>query len=136
MCYSLCAEVIDVASYFISGGEKLKGTVKIQGSKNAALPIIAASLLHRGTTVIRECPWILDVRYMLDWMQHFHRWKYSVDRCIGYRCVKAGKRVYRKDAVIHFAPRSYGWQMRSVFSGLSGRMYDWCTSGGYTFESS
>ena len=55
-----------MASYFISGGEKLKGTVKIQGSKNAALPIIAASLLHRGTTVIRECPWILDVRYMLE----------------------------------------------------------------------
>lgn len=55
-----------MADYYITGGEKLYGSIKIHGSKNAVLPIIAASLLHHGTTVICGCPDILDVRYMLE----------------------------------------------------------------------
>lgn len=55
-----------MSSYLISGGRPLQGQIPVHGSKNAALPIIAASLLHRGETVIRGCPDILDVRYMLE----------------------------------------------------------------------
>lgn len=55
-----------MASFLVSGGRSLKGQLEIQGSKNAALPILAASVLHRGVTVIRGCPDILDVRYMLE----------------------------------------------------------------------
>jgi len=44
----------------------LSGQLHVHGSKNAALPIIAASLLHHGVTVIRGCPDILDVRYMIE----------------------------------------------------------------------
>ena len=33
---------------YIEGGHQLKGRIRIQGSKNAALPMMAASLLHRG----------------------------------------------------------------------------------------
>ena len=54
-----------MSSYLISGGRPLSGQLHVHGSKNAALPIIAASLLHRGVTVIRGCPDILDVKYMV-----------------------------------------------------------------------
>lgn len=46
---------------YIEGGRKLKGSVRIQGSKNAALPMMAASLLYRGISVLRGCPKIADV---------------------------------------------------------------------------
>ncbi len=48
----------------VSGGRPLKGTVKIQGSKNAALPMMAAALLSEGTSVLRGCPRIADVFLM------------------------------------------------------------------------
>lgn len=33
-------------SYIIDGGKKLEGTVRISGSKNASLPILAATILR------------------------------------------------------------------------------------------
>lgn len=45
----------------IAGGKPLSGTVSVQGSKNAALPMMAASLLHRGVSVLKGCPKIADV---------------------------------------------------------------------------
>lgn len=49
----------------VFGGTKLKGSVKIQGSKNAALPILAASILTKDITVLKNCPKISDVYHML-----------------------------------------------------------------------
>ncbi|EET60067.1 UDP-N-acetylglucosamine 1-carboxyvinyltransferase [Marvinbryantia formatexigens DSM 14469] len=46
------------------GNIPLCGEVTIQGAKNAALPLMAAAVLHRGTTVLHRCPQILDVEYM------------------------------------------------------------------------
>ena len=40
----------------ITGQIPLDGEVRIQGSKNAALPVMAAALLNRGTTVLKACP--------------------------------------------------------------------------------
>lgn len=48
----------------ITGGRALEGSVIVQGSKNAALPMMAASLLHRGVSVLRGCPRITDVYCM------------------------------------------------------------------------
>jgi len=45
----------------IHGGRPLHGTVRVNGAKNAALPIMAASLLVRGTTVLHEVPRLADV---------------------------------------------------------------------------
>ena len=45
----------------VRGGTPLCGNVTIQGSKNAALPVMAASLLHRGVSVLKKCPRITDV---------------------------------------------------------------------------
>ena len=50
----------------ITGGKPLQGTISIQGSKNSALPMMAASLLHRGVSVLKGCPAIADVYCMED----------------------------------------------------------------------
>lgn len=45
----------------IEGGYPLRGEARIQGSKNAALPILSGALLHSGVTVLKNCPDITDV---------------------------------------------------------------------------
>ena len=50
----------------IKGGRPLSGTVVPQGSKNAALPMIFASLLMHGTSVIKGAPDITDVRVAIE----------------------------------------------------------------------
>ncbi|MFI3237656.1 MAG: UDP-N-acetylglucosamine 1-carboxyvinyltransferase [Lachnospiraceae bacterium] len=50
----------------IRGGVPLQGEVSIQGSKNAVLPILAATILTNGHNVIRNCPRIADVTFMIE----------------------------------------------------------------------
>jgi UDP-N-acetylglucosamine 1-carboxyvinyltransferase len=45
----------------IIGGERLKGTIPISGAKNAALPLMIASLLTRETLTLRNVPRLADV---------------------------------------------------------------------------
>jgi len=45
----------------IIGGERLTGTIPISGAKNAALPLMIASLLTRETLVLRNVPRLADV---------------------------------------------------------------------------
>jgi len=45
----------------IQGQKELKGTVKISGAKNAALPDMAASILTDETVVLENLPYLLDV---------------------------------------------------------------------------
>ena len=52
-------------SYIIEGGKKLEGTVEISGSKNASLPIIAASILNGGTCKLYNVPNIRDTEITL-----------------------------------------------------------------------
>jgi UDP-N-acetylglucosamine 1-carboxyvinyltransferase len=49
----------------IKGGTPLKGEVKISGAKNAALPLMAATLLTREECVLRNLPNLSDVRFMV-----------------------------------------------------------------------
>lgn len=50
----------------IRGGKKLNGSVKIQGAKNAVLPILSASILTEDNCVIRNCPDLSDVHNTVD----------------------------------------------------------------------
>jgi len=50
----------------IRGGKKLSGEIRVRGMKNAATPIIAATLLASEPCVIRNMPKITDVERMLD----------------------------------------------------------------------
>ncbi len=47
--------------FLINGGNRLRGTVSVNGSKNASLPIMAASILTEGETVLRGVPTLADV---------------------------------------------------------------------------
>ncbi len=48
---------------------KLAGTVRVQGSKNSALPLLASSLLCRDTMVLYDCPKIADIDCMISIMR-------------------------------------------------------------------
>lgn len=56
--------------YVLQGGARLSGTVQIGGAKNAALPILAATLLTADSCTIENVPDIADVRVMLDLLRH------------------------------------------------------------------
>lgn len=55
----------------IHGGKPLKGSVPISGSKNGALPILAASLLMTGEAHLTNVPRIADVETMLALLRHY-----------------------------------------------------------------
>jgi len=71
----------------VTGGRKLEGTIKISGAKNAALPIIAASLLTKEKVVLHNVPRSGDVNAMTE-----------LAHCIGAKvefientlCIRAG----------------------------------------------
>jgi UDP-N-acetylglucosamine 1-carboxyvinyltransferase len=54
-----------MSSYIIEGGNRLEGEVDISGSKNASLPIIAASILNGGVTKLYNVPNIHDTQITL-----------------------------------------------------------------------
>ena len=54
----------------VHGGHKLNGTVRISGSKNSALPILAATLLTREPCTISNVPDLSDIHYMLQILSH------------------------------------------------------------------
>ncbi len=56
-------------SFLIRGGVPLRGTVEISGSKNAALPIMAATLLTSEPCVIHRVPDLSDTRFMVQILQ-------------------------------------------------------------------
>ena len=53
----------------INGGLKLSGQVTISGAKNAALPILAGTLLATEKTIIKNVPHLNDVTTMLSLLQ-------------------------------------------------------------------
>ncbi|HWB58694.1 MAG TPA: UDP-N-acetylglucosamine 1-carboxyvinyltransferase [Chthoniobacteraceae bacterium] len=54
----------------VHGGHQLSGSVKISGSKNSALPILAATLLTKEQCVIKNVPDLSDIHYMLQILSH------------------------------------------------------------------
>lgn len=56
--------------YEIEGGKPLRGTVRVSGSKNASLPILTASLLASGVTVLHDVPVLRDTRGMVKLLEH------------------------------------------------------------------
>ncbi|MDP7161939.1 MAG: UDP-N-acetylglucosamine 1-carboxyvinyltransferase [Phycisphaerae bacterium] len=54
--------------FVIQGGGRLTGSVRVSGSKNATLPILAAALLSDGPSVLADAPDLADVSHMADLM--------------------------------------------------------------------
>ncbi|UCF71105.1 MAG: UDP-N-acetylglucosamine 1-carboxyvinyltransferase [candidate division WOR-3 bacterium] len=59
-----------MARFFIDGGTRLSGEVRISGAKNSALPIIAAALLTDKKVVLKNIPDVYDVRTMIQLVEH------------------------------------------------------------------
>ena len=49
----------------VFGAKKLKGQIKISGSKNSSLPILAATLLSKGKITLENLPNVTDIKTML-----------------------------------------------------------------------
>lgn len=64
----------------ITGGEPLNGTIPISGAKNAALPLMIASLLTDKPLVLKNIPRLADVSSLLRILTHL-----GVDHCISGR---------------------------------------------------
>ena len=55
-----------MSKFVIKGGKRIEGEVSISGSKNSALPIIAACVLNGGKTNLYNVPNIRDTRGMFE----------------------------------------------------------------------
>jgi UDP-N-acetylglucosamine 1-carboxyvinyltransferase len=53
-------------TFLIHGGTRLKGRIEISGSKNSALPIMAACLMADGVTTLKGVPRLTDIKSMCD----------------------------------------------------------------------
>ena len=56
--------------WHVTGGRPLRGGIKVQGSKNAVLPVIAASLLCPNETELLNCPALTDVEAAVDILRY------------------------------------------------------------------
>ena len=56
-------------NYKVIGAKKLSGSVETNTSKNAAVVLLAASLLNRGTTILRRMPKIEEVERLIEFME-------------------------------------------------------------------
>ena len=96
--------------YVVEGGRRLSGEVKVQGSKNSALPILAATLLCRGECVLYNCPRLSDVDAAL-----------AILRCLGCSATREGDTLtVDTGSVTHFdIPQELMRRMRSsiIFLG-------------------
>src|SRR4051812_22011023 len=72
----------------IHGARPLSGSIKISGSKNSALPILAATLLTREKCILRRVPDLSDTHYMLQILTYLGA---DVERASGIVCVTAEK---------------------------------------------
>src|SRR3954469_3785925 len=72
----------------IHGGRPLEGAIKISGSKNSALPILAATLLTREPCILHRVPDLSDTHYMLQILTHLGA---QVERASGTVTVTAEK---------------------------------------------
>ena len=52
--------------FFVSGGEQLHGEVHIQGAKNSVLPMLAATVLFDGVSILEGCPHLSDVETAVE----------------------------------------------------------------------
>jgi UDP-N-acetylglucosamine 1-carboxyvinyltransferase len=88
----------------IEGGRPLSGTIRIHGAKNAALPILAASIMADGKHTIENVPDLLDIRVMLN-----------ILRALGCRAEHKGETVFLDMSTLDSShiPEALMKQMRS-----------------------
>ncbi len=103
--------------FIIEGGERLRGTVKVSGAKNAVLPVLAATMLARGEYHIGNVPRLRDVNSMIRLLAYTG----AQVEWIGEHLL----RVNTKEAENHVAPYEIVKEMRAstlMLGALVGRL--------------
>jgi UDP-N-acetylglucosamine 1-carboxyvinyltransferase len=59
-------DTVGLPFFEITGGARLRGKVRVDGAKNAALPIMAASILCEGEIILRDIPNVSDVGFLAE----------------------------------------------------------------------
>lgn len=90
--------------WIVRGGNRLYGTIQVQGAKNGVLPVLAASLIHPGLTIIERAPRVRDVTDTLE-----------ILRCLSCRVKQEGDciTVDSRDAVLGEIPQRLVEHLRS-----------------------
>ena len=94
----------------VRGGVRLKGELEVQGAKNSVLPLLSATVLCRGESVLHNCPNLSDADAAC-----------RILNCLGCKCRREGKSitVNSRDITNTDVPRELMLEMRSsiVFLG-------------------
>ena len=73
---------------YVDGGSRLSGNIRVSGSKNSSLPILAATLLTDSECILRNVPDLSDTNYMVQILSTLGA---EVERASGNVIVKANK---------------------------------------------
>ncbi len=80
----------------VEGGYRLKGSIRISGAKNSALPLMAAALLTRGRSKLNNVPRLKDVETMKEIMKE-----------MGIKFYRKGDTLIIDSNELHFVEASY-----------------------------
>jgi UDP-N-acetylglucosamine 1-carboxyvinyltransferase len=81
----------------IKGGRKISGTIKVSGSKNATLPILASTILTDKKVIIKNVPIVKDVETMAELLK-------SIGSSIKFNKKKKEIEILNKNSLKTFAP--------------------------------
>jgi UDP-N-acetylglucosamine 1-carboxyvinyltransferase len=100
----------------IAGGQKLNGIIEISGAKNAALPLMIASLLTQGTLTLENVPDLADIDMLLRILGH-HGVDHTVDGRRPGTPANAGRAIHltASQIVDTMAPYDLVRKMRASF---------------------
>jgi len=88
-----------VSQFTIQGGQALNGVIKPSGSKNAVLPILAATILAKNECIIKNVPDILDVRKMLELLEFLGAETHFKDNVVHIKTEKISNRSLSHESV-------------------------------------
>lgn len=58
-----------VEAFKVTGGKEISGILEVEGSKNAALPIMIATLVEKGTYILKNVPNLMDIRTLVKLLE-------------------------------------------------------------------
>lgn len=58
-----------VEAFKVTGGKEIKGILEVEGSKNAALPIMIGTLIEKGTYILKNVPNLMDIRTLVKLLE-------------------------------------------------------------------
>ena len=62
-------EKLMVEAFKVTGGKEISGILEVEGAKNAALPIMIATLIEKGTYILKNVPNLMDIRTLVKLLE-------------------------------------------------------------------